>query len=177
MKKYYILGGLAVLVVVPIFLFLFFFVFDKDVSEPFSAILEAHKGDSRAGNPETVKSGNFYGTDEFFAGGAVRLIKFGEYFYLRFEDGFKVFRSPDSHIYLGSDDYYSEESRVAELKGNAGAQNYLIPAAISSLEYSRVWIWSKSLEKVLGSAVLEGQDEQKPANHDTKRSKLEENAG
>ncbi len=175
MKKWYILIGVAVFILIPIIWFFVVFVFDKNVNETFEDIIVAHKDDPRATFPDTIARGGFVGTEEYFGGGAVRLIKFGDYYYLRFENDFKVFRSPDSYVYLGSDDYYSEESRVAELKGNAGAQNYLIPAEISPLEYNRVWIWSKSLETVLASAPLESTVIL-PA-HDVKKSKLEENSG
>ncbi len=174
-KKWQILGGVAVAVIVSIILFLFIFVFDRDIDETFEDIIAAHKGDPRATFPDTIANGEFMGTEENFAAGSVRFIKFGEYYYLRFENGFKVLRSLDSHIYLGSDDYYGEDARIAKLKGNAGDQNYLIPANISPLEYSRVWIWSKSQETVLGSAPL-NPTKILPA-HDVERSKLEENAG
>jgi hypothetical protein len=175
-KKYILIAVGALVFITPVLLFLFIFVFDKDINETFDDILAAHKDDPRATFPDTVARGQFMGTAEYFAGGAARLIKFGEYYYLRFENDFKVFRSPDSYVYLGSDDYYSEDSRIAELKGNAGSQNYLIPSEISPLEYNRIWIWSKSLETVLGSAPLELPAEKLPA-HDVKKSKLEENAG
>ncbi len=176
MKKYYIAGAIATVILTPTLWFFFTFVFDKDINETLEDMIAAHEGDPRATFPDTIARGGFVGTEEYFGGGAVRLIKFGDYYYLRFEDDFKVFRSLDSYVYLGSDDYYSEESRIGELKGNAGSQNYLIPAELSPLEYNRVWIWSKSLETVLASAPLESLAEKLPA-HDVKRSKLEENAG
>lgn len=175
-KKWHIILGVAVLIIgIPTVWFLNTFVLDKRVNEPFSDIIEAYKNDPRASFPETVASGGFYGTPDYFAGGGTRLIKIGGDYYLRFEDDFKVARLPGTFIYLGSDTYYSEDALVGELKGNAGSQNYKIPSNLSPLEFNRVWIWSKDLQTVLGSAELKSAAA--PAAHDVKQSKLEENAG
>lgn len=178
MRKFYIIFSfIFVLAAIFILWILFTFVFDKKVNETFLQITEAHKDDPRATFPENIARGEFYGSDKHFAKGSMRIIKFGDYYYLRFEDDFQVIRSPDSYIYLGSDSYYDESSRVAQLKGNIGSQNYLIPVDISPLEYNHIWIWSKSLEDVLGGALFDFEGSAKLPEHDSRKSQLDENAG
>lgn len=103
----------------------------------------------------TVSAGDFVGADDFHkAEGAVKLIKAGDKYFVRFEDNFKVTNGPDLFVYFGKSGSYAKEGRISALKGNIGSQNYEVPAGINPLDYTEVWVWCRAFSVPFGHAVL-----------------------
>ena len=80
--------------------------------------------------------------------------------FLRFED-FRTDNGPDLNVYLSTappdapaGDFDDDFVDLGDLKGNVGAQNYEIPAALDLDRYSTVAIWCVRFGVVFGAAEL-----------------------
>lgn len=102
-----------------------------------------------------VKAGIFTGFDKVHNGsGTARMLKIGEKNYIRFEEDFNVTNGPDLYVGLGENGKYIKGSELGKLKGNAGSQNYELPAGMSTDDVKEVWIWCKLFSVPFAKAVL-----------------------
>ena len=137
--------GMGYWLISPLFL-------DKKVSETMEDIEVMTPVDSEQ---IVVAQGNFKDADNFHKGeGAVKLIKSGDKYFVRFEDDFKVTNGPDLFVYFGRDGKYTSEARIGALKGNIGGQNYEVPEGISPEDYNEIWVWCRAFSTSFSSAVL-----------------------
>jgi hypothetical protein len=125
------------------------FFIDKEVSEEFPAEI------SRETEPQLAYQGSFEGFDRIHYGsGDVKVFKTDEGYLVRFEENFNVANGPDLYVGLGKDGVYKEEAQVAELKGNIGSQNYVLPNNINLEDYNEVWIWCRAFSVGFAKARL-----------------------
>lgn len=130
---------------------------NKEVSEKAEEIQEMilPAENQKSAELVTVSVGDFVGADDFHkAEGAVKLIKAGDKYFVRFEDNFKVTNGPDLFVYFGKSGSYIKEARISALKGNVGGQNYEVPADIDPLNYTEIWVWCRAFSVPFGHAVL-----------------------
>lgn len=112
---------------------------DKKVSEDFPVQT------SGASQPQEVFQGSFEGFDRIHYGsGDVKVFKTDEGYVIRFEENFNVANGPALVVGFGKDGEYQKGSDIAELKGNVGSQNYILPPNINLDDYNEIWIWCKA---------------------------------
>ena len=150
MKKAVVLIGIIIVVGISYWLISPFFI-DREVSESIEEIMK----DNTVVEPRELSVGTFVGLTGHNAEGTAKLIKAGDNYYVRFEDDFSVTNGPDLFAYLGKDGQYDPNSRLAELKGNIGSQNYEIPESIVISDYNEVWVWCRAFSVAFGKAVLQ----------------------
>ncbi len=105
--------------------------------------------------PETVSQGSFEGRAAHNASGTAKLIKIDDQYYVRFEDDFSVTNGPDLFVGFGKDNKYTKSAQIAELKGNKGGQNYLVPDHIDATQFNEVWVWCRAFSVPFGRAPLQ----------------------
>lgn len=100
-------------------------------------------------------SGSFVGADSFHqASGTASIIPASDGTYIRFGEDFTVTNGPDLFVYLGKDGEYDPNANLGALKGNVGAQNYLIPENIDLSQYNEVHVWCRAFFQPFGHAAL-----------------------
>ncbi|MDZ4232060.1 MAG: DM13 domain-containing protein, partial [Candidatus Pacearchaeota archaeon] len=102
----------------------------------------------------TTAQGRFVGLASHSGEGTASLVQSGGTTYIRFGDDFRVTNGPDLFVYLGKDGEYAPEARLGALKGNAGAQNYEVPAELDVNEYNEVWVWCRAFFVPFAKAEL-----------------------
>lgn len=107
--------------------------------------------------PAVVRSGSFYGADDFHFGSGSALIIETEpgVYVLRFEN-FSVQNGPDLFVYLStSPDGYGDGSySLGQLKATDGSFNYDIPPGIDPWSYGSVIIWCEPFAVLFATAPL-----------------------
>ena len=103
---------------------------------------------------QVISLGTFSGLAGHNAEGTAKLLKIGEEFYIRFEDDFKVTNGPDLFVHFGKDGQYLANTRLGNLKGNIGGQNYKVPAELNTADFNEVWVWCRSFSVPFGKAQL-----------------------
>jgi Electron transfer DM13 len=116
---------------------------------------------STTSSDTTSKSGKFYNVAHDGEGTATLTKQSDGSYLLRFED-FKVLNGPDLYVYTSSiakpgesDVKESNSLSLGRLKGNVGAQNYVIPAGTPPEQLRSVVIWCKAFGVNFASASLE----------------------
>lgn len=163
----FVIGGVAYWLISPLFI-------EREVNESIEEIMarEQQKAatETRQGlqagaptpsaprdaalEPQVIASGIFAGLAGHNAEGAVKLLRSGDTYYIRFEDDFRLTNGPDLFVHFGKNDKYAPEARLGALKGNIGSQNYEVPASISPSEYNEIWVWCRAFAVPFGRAVL-----------------------
>lgn len=134
--------------------------YDVEVNESVTANL-ASQDTAQTSNEEvqleTLFAGNFQDADAVHkVAGLAQYIDRGSDRIVRFEDDFDATNGPDLYVWLVKDldtitqDYID----LGRLKGNKGAQNYVIPEDVDLSEYDTVIIWCKAFSVLFGSAEL-----------------------
>ena len=95
------------------------------------------------------------------AEGTAVVLTDGTQTFLRFDDDFATDNGPDLNVYLhtaGPDasvgDLVDDFIDLGDLKGNIGAQNYVIPDDVDLERYSTVSVWCVRFRVVFGTAEL-----------------------
>ena len=95
------------------------------------------------------------------AEGTAVVLTDGTQTFLRFDDDFATDNGPDLNVYLhtaGPDasvgDLVDDFIDLGDLKGNIGAQNYVVPDGIDLDRYSTVSVWCVRFRVVFGTAEL-----------------------
>ena len=95
------------------------------------------------------------------AEGTAVVLTDGTQTFLRFDDDFATDNGPDLNVYLhtaGPDasvgDLVDDFIDLGDLKGNIGAQNYVIPGDVDLERYSTVSVWCVRFRVVFGTAEL-----------------------
>lgn len=95
------------------------------------------------------------------AEGTAVVLTDGTQTFLRFDDDFATDNGPDLNVYLhtaGPDasvgDLVGDFIDLGDLKGNIGAQNYVVPADIDLDRYNTVSVWCVRFRVVFGTAEL-----------------------
>ncbi|WP_420437050.1 DM13 domain-containing protein [Candidatus Poriferisodalis sp.] len=95
------------------------------------------------------------------AEGTAVVLTDGTQTFLRFDDDFATDNGPDLNVYLhtaGPDasvgDLVDDFIDLGDLKGNIGAQNYVIPDDVDLERYSTVSVWCVRFRVVFGTAAL-----------------------
>ena len=95
------------------------------------------------------------------AEGTAVVLTDGAQTFLRFDDDFATDNGPDLNVYLhtaGPDasvgDLVGDFIDLGDLKGNIGAQNYVVPADIDLDRYNTVSVWCVRFRVVFGTAEL-----------------------
>jgi Electron transfer DM13 len=117
---------------------------------------------SGAASSDTAStSGKFYNVAHDGEGTATLTKQSDGSYLLRFEN-FKVLNGPDLYVYTSSiakpgesDVKESNSLSLGRLKGNVGAQNYVIPVGTSLEQLRSVVIWCKTFGVNFASASLE----------------------
>lgn len=107
--------------------------------------------------PAVVRSGSFYGADDFHFGSGTALIIETEpgVYVLRFEE-FSVQNGPDLFVYLSTsaDGYGDGSYNLGQVKATDGSFNYDIPAGIDPWAYGSVIIWCEPFAVLFATAPL-----------------------
>ena len=97
------------------------------------------------------------------AEGTAVVLTDGTQTFLRFDDDFATDNGPDLNVYLHTagpdasvDDLVGDFIDLGDLKGNIGAQNFVIPGDVDLDRYSTVSVWCVRFRVVFGTA---GADE------------------
>lgn len=116
-----------------------------------------------ADEPVALKSGQFVGADSFHQGaGAATIYELPDGTRVLRLDEFSVTNGPDLHVILAAGAAPSGRSELGEyvdlgsLKGNAGSQNYDIPAGVDLSLYQSVVIYCVPFHVVFATATLTG---------------------
>ena len=95
------------------------------------------------------------------AEGTAVVLTDGTQTFLRFDDDFATDNGPDLNVYLHTaapdasvDDLVGDFIDLGDLKGNLGAQNYVVPADVDLDRYSTVSVWCVRFRVVFGTAEL-----------------------
>ena len=122
------------------------------------AAAEAEEADE--GGVRVAYVGSF-GPRSHPAEGTAVVLTDGMQTFLRFDDDFATDNGPDLNVYLhaaGPDasvgDLVADFIDLGDLKGNIGAQNYVIPDGIDLDRYSTVSVWCVRFRVVFGTAEL-----------------------
>jgi hypothetical protein len=102
----------------------------------------------------TISQGAFAGLAGHSGQGTAKLLNVKGKYFVRFEDDFRVTNGPDLFVYFGRNGEYVVSARLGALKGNEGGQNYEVPAGISPLDYSEVWVWCRAFSIPFAKAEL-----------------------
>lgn len=134
-------------------------VLDRVVSEGVLEPVAAPTADPPAPAPTGIavlREGRFAGADAFHeVAGTVRVLDRGEDVIVRFEDDFASTNGPDLFVWLlEGDDPGEGVLDLGRLKGNRGAQNYLVPEGTDLSRYGRVVIWCRAFGVLFGGAPL-----------------------
>lgn len=111
---------------------------------------------------ETVKSGSFRDADRSHKGsGQVKIMTQEDGSHLLRFEGFSVTNGPDLYVSLVENgnpqkgkDVKAGYTNVAQLKGNQGSQNYVIPAGTDLSKYNSVVIYCQAYSVVFSVATL-----------------------
>ncbi len=95
------------------------------------------------------------------AEGTAVVLTDGTQTFLRFDDDFATDNGPDLNVYLHTagpdasvDDLVGDFIDLGDLKGNIGAQNFVIPGDVDLDRYSTVSVWCVRFRVVFGTAAL-----------------------
>ncbi len=95
------------------------------------------------------------------AEGTAAVLTDGTQTFLRFDDDFATDNGPDLNVYLHTagpdasvDDLVGDFIDLGDLKGNIGAQNYVVPDGIDLDRYNTVSVWCVRFRVVFGTAEL-----------------------
>ena len=95
------------------------------------------------------------------AEGTAVVLTDGTQTFLRFDDDFATDNGPDLNVYLHTagpdasvDDLVGDFIDLGDLKGNIGAQNFVIPGDVDLDRYSTVSVWCVRFRVVFGTAEL-----------------------
>lgn len=117
-------------------------------------------GDQGDGSVRVSHVGSF-GPRSHPAEGAAVVLTDGTQTVLRFDDSFATDNGPDLNVYLHTagpdasvDDLVADFIDLGDLKGNIGAQNYVVPDSIDLNRYSTVSVWCVRFRVVFGTAEL-----------------------
>ncbi|WP_419911521.1 DM13 domain-containing protein [Candidatus Poriferisodalis sp.] len=95
------------------------------------------------------------------AEGTAVVLTDGTQTFLRFDDDFATDNGPDLNVYLHTagpdasvDDLVGDFIDLGDLKGNIGAQNFVIPDDIDLERYNTVSVWCVRFRVVFGTAEL-----------------------
>lgn len=117
------------------------------------------KKDSTGGQdpmkPMPTYTGMFQDGDaSHHASGTARIIEADGRRYLRLEE-FSVTNGPDLYVVLAEPGMpVGDGIRLGALKGNAGSQNYVIPAHADLMTHSRVVVWCRAFNVTFGFSDL-----------------------
>ncbi len=136
------------------------YFYDVEVNESVTADLTSQET-AQVNNDEiqveTLFAGNFKDADVVHkVAGLAQYIDRGSDRIVRFEEDFDATNGPDLYVWLVKDldtitqDYVD----LGRLKGNKGAQNYVIPTDVDLSEYDTIIIWCKAFSVLFGSAEL-----------------------
>lgn len=130
----------------------------RQINEGLPVLGSAESADANASAPETafeeISRGAFEGLAGHSGSGAVKLLKSGSAYFVRFEPDFKVTNGPALYVHFGKNGEYAPDANLGALKGNEGSQNYELPAGIDSAAYDEVWVWCKTFSVPFAKAVL-----------------------
>ena len=127
--------------------------------------------DGSTESSETGESGDDQGVRVAYVGsfgprshpaeGTAVVLTDGTQTFLRFDDDFATDNGPDLNVYLHTagpdasvDDLVGDFIDLGDLKGNIGAQNYVVPEDIDLDRYSTVSVWCVRFRVVFGTAEL-----------------------
>ncbi len=105
--------------------------------------------------PQFIKDGLWEGVGSKRAEGIAQLVLVEGTYFVRFPTDFMVTNGPGLELYFGKDGHYDKSAKIGSLKGNAGGQNYEVPARLNPKDYNEVWIWSQGLALPFGKAKLQ----------------------
>lgn len=122
---------------------------------------EGETADQAADQGVRVTYVGSFGRRSHPAEGTAVVLTDGTQTFLRFDDDFATDNGPDLNVYLhtaGPDapvgDLGSDFIDLGDLKGNIGAQNFVIPDGIDLDRYSTVSVWCVRFGVVFGTAAL-----------------------
>ena len=122
---------------------------------------EGETADQAADQGVRVTYVGSFGRRSHPAEGTAVVLTDGTQTFLRFDDDFATDNGPDLNVYLhtaGPDapvgDLGSDFIDLGDLKGNIGAQNFVIPDGIDLDRYSTVSVWCVRFGVVFGTAEL-----------------------
>ncbi|WP_419944272.1 DM13 domain-containing protein [Candidatus Poriferisodalis sp.] len=102
-----------------------------------------------------------FGSRSHPAEGTAVVLTDGTQTFLRFDDDFATDNGPDLNVYLHTagpdasvDDLVGDFIDLGDLKGNIGAQNYVVPDDVDLNRYSTVSVWCVRFRVVFGTAEL-----------------------
>lgn len=119
-----------------------------DNSGPTTSVAVAPSTTAPAPTVREAGRGTFSGVDHPGSGTAVVLTD-GTQSFVRFEDDFSTDNGPDLYVTIVADGRTVELGR---LKGNAGAQNYEVPAGVDPDAIERVSVWCKRFDSTFAIA-------------------------
>ncbi len=128
---------------------------EREQAETMAAAEEMADGGVR------VASVGSFGPRSHPAVGTAVVLTDGTQTFLRFDDDFATDNGPDLNVYLHSagpdasvGDLVDDFIDLGDLKGNIGAQNYVIPDDVDLERYSTVSVWCVRFRVVFGTAAL-----------------------
>lgn len=139
---------------------------DDRVNEPFpvAAPMEASAGPTTmSATPTVLARGDFHSNAHETTGAATIYQLADGQRVLRLSD-FETSNGPDVRVYLVAAEDVTDDDTVkragfvelGELKGNVGAQNYVVPEDLDLARYRAVTIWCKRFSVNFGTAPLTG---------------------
>ncbi len=123
----------------------------------------AESGESEAADDQGVRVAyvGSFGPRSHPAEGTAVVLTDGTQTFLRFDDDFATDNGPDLNVYLHTagpdasvDDLVGDFIDLGDLKGNIGAQNFVIPGDVDLDRYSTVSVWCVRFRVVFGTAEL-----------------------
>ena len=102
---------------------------------------------------EAVASGVFTGQSGHKASGTVAVYKTANGYTVELGPDFKFDGAPDAKLGFGRGGY-DAAAKFSELRANAGAQSYDIPAKVDAGSYTEIWVWCEKFSVPLGVAKL-----------------------
>ncbi len=127
--------------------------FSVTVSEP---LMAGAAEETSAESVSVLLEGSFMGADAFHrVSGTARVVDRGGDTVVRLEDDFRSINGPDLHVWLvRGEDFGGDYLDLGPLRGNVGAQNYVVPKGTDWSQYDRVIIWCVPFRQLFGSAFL-----------------------
>lgn len=116
---------------------------------------EESEKETDSDTPVVTLAGTFNGTEKYDAEGEARTLESEGKTYVRFEN-FEITNGPDLVVsYLKGDEDYKSGTKLGNLKGNVGDQNYELPSDLVLEPGDRVVVWCRAFDVEFGTAVLQ----------------------